>query len=301
MMTASNIEQYQNACRACLATTGEMNDFFDTQLNGISVDQVYSMCTQTLAYRDDRLPTLMCRACLNILETVYTFLEVCRASDQKLRNALCKSEPVSHVEVEVKVEKFEEEIFAEEIRTHYGNITESLTESSRAVEATVEYYYDSSDCHQRRVKHFTRKQTNKSQANGNGFAFIENKAEEQPHSANPLPGSTSIRMFKCLDCGEELATPETYIDHIKEEYLRKVNEAEFLCEHCSMTTKSLDKLSAHVKCHPEQKSSRCDICSETFETQSHLTHHIQKKHRRMGARPFACPECPKSKMANHSI
>lgn len=253
---ASSFDRCEDVCRACLSSDQIVKDLFSTQINGIGLDQIFSQCVGTPVHRDDGLPPLMCDRCMDTLQVVHNFQELCHASEQKLRNVWDKPEGGGGV-IEIKAETVEEEIFAEDAIAIKTDESGKIIDDPRDEIDTSESEEDPTEQPK----------------------LIRRRRRKQPST------------FKCNFCDEDFASPRAMVNHMQKDHIKDEDKLIFRCEHCPVTTSRLQVLSNHVKCHAEQKSSQCDICKETFETLSHLSHHINQKHN--NEKPYVCKLCRK--------
>lgn len=279
---ASNIERYKKVCRACLSADEHVKDLFSTQINDIDLDQMFSQCVGSPVHQDDGLPSFMCQSCLDNLQIAYNFQELCRASEQALRNAICKVEPGIEIGA-IKYEVTEEEIFAEAIVPDVVNsdddVNSSLICNRNVIEDTIR--------HDDGVGYTANSKPNDQ---SKGHLRINCNEEQQPGPNNQISRDFKPSTFKCLECDEAFASPKMIVIHITKKHIQK-GRPRYKCEHCPLTTSQLKMLSDHVKCHAEQKNSKCDVCRKTFETLGHLSHHKNKKH--SNVKPYVCPVCQK--------
>lgn len=254
---ALNIEPHNKVCRACLSTSGNMTDLFEAHINDdISLEQIFSICTRSVMYEGDGLPSVMCAMCVENLKNVYSFLQLCHESEQKFRRALWRMEPADHGVTDVKNEPLKEEIFAEEI-----------------VPLAI---------------------TNKS--NGNKFDSIFITLKTDVTNGGDIPSDDGNNRIQHNDCIPANLQNSNESRSLRKKCLMKErgkqntsNKPVYQCEHCPMIAMNLKLLSEHVVCHADYKRSICDICNRTFATRSHLKYHLDQKHRI--AKPHVCSEC----------
>ncbi|XP_077291643.1 uncharacterized protein LOC143915089 [Arctopsyche grandis] len=75
----------QSVCRACLSPASDMCDLFDS---GHKLARLLMNCCDVKVFRDDGLPSQMCKQCVVLATSAFDFKHKCERADSKLRSYL---------------------------------------------------------------------------------------------------------------------------------------------------------------------------------------------------------------------
>ncbi|XP_077546126.1 uncharacterized protein LOC144158836 [Haemaphysalis longicornis] len=105
----------------------------------------------------------------------------------------------------------------------------------------------------------------------------------------------TTKRYKCHLCAKQFKDRATRRQHCgnvhtanREERSRK--RKVYLCERCSKTFDSKDRLTRHVSKHSGSVSLSCHLCRAVFSQKEYLTRHLQTHH---VEKLFRCPHCAK--------
>jgi len=115
---------------------------------------------------------------------------------------------------------------------------------------------------------------------GNDYARIENlRAHQRKHT-----GETP---YSCSHCEDKFNMSYKLKEHINTKHLN-VPKQMFVCEVCGKEYKKKIHMNEHLKSHSGEGRKNCEICSQTFRTNS-----TYKQHKKIHDKINECKECGK--------
>lgn len=273
---ATNVERYKNVCRACLSANNDMQDLFNTEMNGSTLDQIFSMCTGSAVEHVDSFPTCICAGCVENLRIVYNFQEMCRSSEQELRQVLC----AINTESEVKVMKIE--VAAADAIVDVQEQTCQVSKAEPMEEITIDE---------------------------NIAPNLDNTSDSVVADASissnpPTAGAMRNKTYLCTICDKSFDRSVRFQRHIK---IHNAESKPYECSTCKKRFASESNLTRHMICHsdlmdqslqashPKSSSFKCRECNKKFVKQESMAAHM-KTHLKSddNGQKFQCDYCLKT-------
>ncbi|XP_055682134.1 zinc finger protein-like [Lutzomyia longipalpis] len=291
------------SCRICLTNVNQEETFnlFTSFIDNLSLAQLLNTFTDIIPIKeDDDLPDVICLHCSKLLRTVHNFKVLCENNDQRLREAIKKSEELPEMEendffdeetVSVLNHEYPYEGNFNEIQNSVPNAKcEDLPQSSsaengpemckseppEAVLELIEKMFQDPALKNKTLK--IGKQRKHCDTCGKNFAtpnslWVHNKRvhlKDKPHV--------------CDLCGKHFRTRLEIKNHIR----THTNERPFICETCGKCFKTLSAVNAHRVSHQSEKQVQCPVCPYRTTTKANLKIH-ERTH--SGAKPYTCQFC----------
>ncbi|XP_031621561.1 zinc finger protein 425-like [Contarinia nasturtii] len=96
--------------------------------------------------------------------------------------------------------------------------------------------------------------------------------------------------YKCEICQHILYSRDLLYTHVSQTHLKK-NWGEFICDICSKTFATKDRIKSHMINHSGKCDYVCDKCGSTFRQKCNLKHHVESMHN--VEKSVACNQCDK--------
>ncbi|XP_077285324.1 uncharacterized protein LOC143910636 [Arctopsyche grandis] len=282
-------------CRLCLRFASTIS-IYD---NPHQLVQRIWTCCQLQVREGDSLPDMICLSCVNNLELLNGFRNVCLQSDKTSKQRLDGRLDIKTEEVILENLVWEDESSA--------NPPQNIDDS------TVNNELESSALEQSGSKPNVQIMDNTNSPMRGGKVICDEKAEmidieippeepllstisyktcsirpESDHIINFQDMSDSNRAtFKCKICLKPFTAKSTLAIHEKSHTGKKPHK----CEICLKLFTKKFNLIRHFMCHTGEKSYKCDICLKPFAVKSNLVIHLRSH---AGVKPHKCEICSKS-------
>ncbi|XP_057651559.1 PR domain zinc finger protein 5-like [Diorhabda carinulata] len=276
MVTNITIVDFPTICRLCLKT-GESRSIFYTPKYVTLIQNITNLKVKD----DDIFPKMICQNCLNKLEEIWTFIEMCNNNNEILYNIkdgrIHKSELVDSL---IKVSDSFIDV---------GNGSDISLKSEDFFYAD-QIYSDSENEELKPKKKVTCK-------------LCQNKFKSwyklQAHQKNNCPMADSRKMdYICLICDWEGNTKQALKIHERKEHTETIEiskgvvKKKWKCAICAkLFTKKID-LQRHRRVHTGLRPFICTICNKGFTQKSTLERHMSSLHSNQEERQnFECYIC----------
>ncbi|CAH1173540.1 unnamed protein product [Phaedon cochleariae] len=305
---------FSSICRLCLGF-GELQPISESDI----VNSFHNLINIEFT-RDDKLPQNMCNVCLNLLETISTFIETCKSNDELLRMIVVKEQLLQENEYcdnddenfdndeyfdDVKSEcdkdyyfkqDLKEEIITEpdieiDLSTDVSNCCQNCGESFSSKESLLEHHNEIIICRpddfgvaQAYINYLEKsKGRRKKKVLGDG--------EPEYVNGKKLKG---IRQFLCNHCGKNYTRKNGLERHM----LTHSGLKPFQCRECGKAFITKDILKTHMLTHLGIKEHKCKVCQKQFTQSSHLGYHMR---RHSGEKPHTCSFCAKAFLSSYHL
>jgi uncharacterized Zn-finger protein len=272
-------------CRACLSAEQDMEDIFKKrQFEEIS--EILSAVVAGVDFTiDDDLPKNICQKCLQSLLAAYGFCQMCKNSDESLRNAkMIEDGRITWTLIRSYCSMFS---FLDDLQVQETLKTESplRQESPSPAEETTKYALEIEVLE---------------------MSDIEIKQDpeptSQPEKAKKRPRKSSE--YLCSICGKKFSTNQRMKNH----HLTHTGEKKFKCTTCrrfqfvtgllltdflmlsAKTFATKSRIRSHERTHTGEKPYKCDICTLSFAQGNALKCHLRTH---TGEKPYECNVCGK--------
>ncbi|XP_062563474.1 zinc finger protein 569-like isoform X2 [Armigeres subalbatus] len=283
-------------CRSCRKEHRNMQPIFDNlQGNGLSLQEMMSLCTQLQIHFNDGMPQQLCPPCVTDVNTAYNFRKQSEQTDRLLRDYLSRRDlGTSGVDGVIKVELFEikpeitladadpligEKCFAvalgdgiQAIDDNDGGLIEALDDD---VDDTIQVDYGGNSDHDSTIEYEVEQLDE----------LIEEEAvleEEKPRKNQTRGrkghGYTRIEggKFACDSCDKVFTDRRGITNHVKQHEPKEAKLKE--CPTCGQIFTSAYHLSRHAKIHEEDV--QCEQCEKKFPIDNYEEYkqHMEQEH-----------------------
>ncbi|XP_077299811.1 uncharacterized protein LOC143920745 isoform X1 [Arctopsyche grandis] len=251
-------------CRLCLNSESSV-PIWDTPQ---SLVQCIWRCCQLQMEKCNGLPDTICIICKSNLELFIQFKNICKQSDEIIRNRLSRS---SNFKVEV---------------THKNEI---WTNEKDRVDIKVEQVILSDDDRTTDDRDDANKSFN---VHDNPFLFklLSQNTKTSNDEVTIIEDDTTYckkKRFKCKICSKAFM----YRSHLKRHMIIHAGNKPFKCDICTKQFALKYNISQHMKIHIGDRPFKCELCPAAFIQKCDLRHHM-KIH--TGERLNKCNICSKS-------
>jgi uncharacterized Zn-finger protein len=258
-------------CRLCLFKTEQdesVNLFTPGKNNELISDTVMSFVPIELT-RDDNLPQVICKVCVQKLNSIIEFRMIILNSDAQLKTQ----------------------------KVIVGRLKEALSAAIRRPQKLVQKSEnqvcgDSASCESQEIKldiHDIKLE-------------IETEIKQEPdntikeQNVKGMHDKIHIRdlPFRCDICNKGFAAKWRMVYH------RRIHleERPFKCDECTKAFKFQASLRMHKRIHQGIRPYKCDLCDKTFRQSGHLNIH-RRGH--TGEKPHICEYCSKGFTTSHDL
>ncbi|EDV94880.1 transcription factor Ouib [Drosophila grimshawi] len=265
MATTELVMDIATVCRICLQDSDtHMVSIYerDEEQRGVSICEKIENCSGIKIVRTTELPTRICLKCRAFLTLAHKFRQICRHSDDFLREYICKEladddddeeeeeqqQLLKEAQPARKYEKPEVEVLEDGIWSY-----DELIEQVPAVDVT--------------------------EVTTSLMAVPADDA-----IATPIVGG---KPHVCNICGNSYPRKSTLDTHMR----RHNNERPYECEICHKSFHVNYQLMRHIRQHTGARPYSCENCQRSFTDRTSLVKH-ERTHR--NERPYACGTCGKS-------
>ncbi|CAH1372079.1 unnamed protein product [Tenebrio molitor] len=293
-------------CRLCLFKTEQdesVNLFTPGKNNELISDTVMSFVPIELS-RDDNLPQVICKVCVQKLNSIIEFRMIILNSDAQLKSQktvvsrLREALSVAIKRPQKLVQKSESQVCgdsanceSEESKLDIDDVkleTEAKIEPDDTIkEQNGEGTASKGGARHRGYKSQSNKKLYKCEGCDKTFQHKSRFIVHDRIHTREMP-------FHCDICNKGFAAKSFMVYH------RRIHSDErpFKCDECTKTFKFQFCLIKHKRIHQGIRPYKCDLCDKTFQQSGALNVH-RRGH--TGEKPFMCEYCSKGFTSNHSL
>ncbi|XP_033149929.1 zinc finger protein 26 [Drosophila busckii] len=275
MVTTELVLDLAIVCRICLQDSEvQMISIYERdEQRGISISEKIESCSGIKINLSAELPARICNKCRAFLTLAYKFRQICRRSNEFLREYICKEQEQQQetaaeaTEADVDTyEQYEVEVLEEGIC--YDEIVAEVTEKQTEEAPT---------------KPETQPQLVEQTAEPSSSITIV--AQTHPKEASAASATKSAHV--CEICGNSYPRKSTLNIHMR----RHRNERPYECEICLKAFHVNYQLMRHIQQHTGARPHICQYCQRSFTDRTGLVKH-ERTHR--NERPYSCSTCGKT-------
>ncbi|XP_034485678.1 transcription factor Ouib [Drosophila innubila] len=297
MVTTELVMDIASVCRICLQDSGtHMVSIYDPdeEHRGLSICEKIENCSGIKITRTSELPTRICLKCRAFLTLAHKFRQICRHSDDFLREYIFQElseeekKPIVDEEPSQMYEQVEVEVLHEGVWCN-DELIEEVPATADPVEPSSPIVAPAAEPV---ATHVVAGRSHVCDICGNSYprkstldTHMRRHNNERPYQCEicqktfhvnyqlmrHIRQHTGARPYSCQYCQRNFADRTSLVKH---ERLHR-NERPYVCNTCGKTFTYASVLKVHYKTHTGEKPHMCRLCNKTFARNHNLVAHLQ--------------------------
>ncbi|KAJ8965051.1 hypothetical protein NQ314_004452 [Rhamnusium bicolor] len=265
-------------CRFCMCEepcddANKLVDVFNCGLANFS--EKIKNCTQIYLTPEDRIPPIICMNCIDCIEKVNNFLEMCRKSDKALgdfysRNAysgtsqICKSE-------------FSKNALSSEHEVYLPSKDYNVIYRNQKYVTNIEYFSESTSTIQNKSANYdSNRDIDNSKTENDILDDFIDESDSNSSSVNEKVINKSKKSHKSINGEVSLYSPKgkkIKLYDMDESMKKIIGDNVYACNICSKDFTSFFDYQDHQETHNGQFAFSCSKCDEMFSERKKLVDH----------------------------
>ncbi|XP_030753080.1 zinc finger protein 84-like isoform X2 [Sitophilus oryzae] len=299
-------KDFPNICRACLINT-DLKPIVETDLV-----KIFTSISEIQIHENDKLPGNFCITCLNYLQEIYKFAELCKANNDILKLVLeSEGNKLNNLDINLEPYKCEYDNDYDDVKPESDD-----NDSSYCLPLKDEINDDSED--EKPFRRRTRKRKS-IYAEPKSLRIYKRRGRKPKVESDDDDKSNSV-IPVCKSCGTTFTSKTKLCSHYKEhEHCRPKNFKLYQCEVCQKEFSTARRRNEHMNIHTGEVPYICSYCGKGFQLYSAHFKHVYTHRLALGEvelKPgytekrvrlnLKCDLCPKvfasrSGFANHQL
>lgn len=287
----------QRACRLCLrAEQHDMTPLFSDDINDDECRllrlQIADLCSIVISRDDDGLPKAICSRCKGKLRDAHEFVNLCKGSNEKLRERHNEDKSLRESEAAISVNGEKRKVARERKGKRTAGSSRSAGESRGTRARVSSGLYDPTLLQNGSNVEAANLVESDEPTDGSDLNF---QAQETPSKERVylVSGNCDVsldnskKQYLCDVCSRTFASMSGLRFHLKSHYGTKP----YVCQFCDKSFIIPSYKKRHEKTHTGDKLLVCHICSTAFASSNGLKYHLRTH---TGEADHHCGTCGKS-------
>ncbi|XP_037029072.1 zinc finger protein 2 homolog [Bradysia coprophila] len=308
---------FSTICRSCLGINLDVINLFSPfgmldNNDNLTFSDCFTIITNIKVEINDNMPQTICKRCMHELKIAFNFRKKCEVSDITLRSKCLKKEEDASVgkyddidaDGDMLIEALDEVQFDE---------NDVVLEDAGQGTIEIVIQQDPADLQHTQLRRSSRRRKSVNEWN-KSTEHLEEYILTQEEHIECVKDEGQVEIVELSD--NEFAVEN---DDIKDEYGHEpdgldepsneefeihdksiIEENEFECYECQLTSNDEIALEKHIKTVHNQKIYHlCNVCGKTFAQESSLKNHMATHH--SSDKAFKCDKCDKSYTSKNGL